>query len=192
MASSRAGAAAATETGGQARSTAEHLEDALRTLHDTEEIAATTSETLAGDREKIERVHRTTEAINSELDRSNHLLRGMASWFGNVFRRSPKAAAPPATPEPKASARGSGSTARAAAGAPPARSPVERGPTVATREDELLAGLSEAVGRLHESAAASGSKIDHQTRMLDDYASQADKTRARVEAATRKARDLAS
>lgn len=189
MASSRAGKATATEKGGL--STTEHLEDALRTLHEAEAISATTNATLAGDREKIERVHRTTEAINTELDHSNHLLRGMASWFGNAFRRKPKPPPVPAAAAAREGASPSGVRAPAPV-ASPAELPASRAPAAATREDELLAGLSEVVGRLHTSAAASGAEIDHQTRMLDDYAAQADKTQARLEAATRKARQLAT
>ena len=181
--------------------TADHLHAALRAIHDSEAISAETNATLASDREKIERIHHKVEAIDAEVEHSHYILRGMTSWFGNVFRRKP---APPAAQSGTArrehteaslsvaatSARSSRTfPAGAAVGSHEGRD-VPLG--VRATEDALLDGLSQAIGRLHESAAASGSEIDRQGRVLDEHSAHADRSRARIDAATQKARDLAS
>ena len=150
----------------------------------------------------------TNAKIDAELDKSNFILRGIGSWFGNAFRKAPK-------PEPSGKAHGrvESSTALVASGSHSHATSAPAGmgggsadtslrvhtaaalrgkqDAATLREEELLASLSQSVGRLKESGSAAGVEIERQNAMLDEYSERADITIARIDAATRKAEKLA-
>jgi hypothetical protein len=180
---------------------ADKLEEALRSLAESETVVGETNAQLQSDREKLERIHRTTKAIDGELEKSNFILRGMSSIFGNMFRKAPKStdgvrggsgSAVAAAPSAGIARAAPGHSTEESASSPSVslrEAPALRGPRDAAtvREDELLEGISQSLGRLKEASTAAGHEIQSQSAMIDDYAAHADQTRARLDAATRKA-----
>lgn len=57
------------------------LRQSLATLKETEESGKDTLQTLAVQREKIQQVNKNREDTESELNKSNSLLRKMLSYF---------------------------------------------------------------------------------------------------------------
>lgn len=92
------------------RTEMELLQATRRSLAEADSIANNTMTTLDGQTEQLERIQRDTADVSSNLDQSEHLIRGLKpfGWLQNLFRKEPKSTHSRPTQDAGGSASSSG------------------------------------------------------------------------------------
>lgn len=180
------------------------LQESLRTAAETNEIAQVTAETLHEQTEQLERIHGECQQIESNLDTSQYLIKGMKSWWGaftQMFTAVPGEAGPSAARAPASgptSAFASAPAVSAPALAPAKKmmmspiysnsqhsgSPTTYGPATKCGPpdtiDDGLSQLHDMLGEMKERAVEIGKTLDQQNVMLDSIHQSVETSESRM------------
>jgi Snare region anchored in the vesicle membrane C-terminus len=194
----------------QARPTAaDNLRQAMNISSQTEEMGEATLSELQIQRETIQRTQMKADEVEAHVDRSNFLLKGMKSIFGNAFRKGPPK--PKEVVEAKAAERDAanavasseihsqmgtfddggrrGQQQSSRAGAASAKGATSSKPR--DEEDELLDALSKSVGRIKVVAQEMHGEVQLQDKMLDQLSDSISRNKEKIEKNTATAKKLA-
>lgn len=172
----------------------EALQRALRSAASAEESGAATLEELHSQGEQLRRIRNQQDEIDSNLDASSRLLRGLESWRGAAYntvsgwfsaREEPKSG-PSSTASGRAAGGGTSARdggARRGLGVPGAMAPP-------AGSDDTLSQLSSLVSGLHTQAKAMNGAISEHGAILDDANDAADSQRSKLKQQNARLRHL--
>lgn len=145
----------------------------MKTAAETNEIAQVTAVTLHEQSEQLERIQGECQQIESNLDTSQYLIKGMKSWWGaftQIFTTIPEGG----------SERGSQRVSEMGPSVPEKRTPAavpssnnsynNEFQIAITEPDSIDHGLTQLhdmLGEMKERAVEIGKTLDHQNVMLD-------------------------
>ncbi|KAF4754532.1 hypothetical protein FOZ62_031945 [Perkinsus olseni] len=186
--------------------------------HDTDETSARTAEIVQSQGEQIDRINENSHQIESNLDTSSWLLKGLSSWGGrmrNAWGGQPKKDMPkPARTAPDHSARSSSKEGghRDTSGSPKlcTDGTVQKGAGVASSSntaqqqqqqqqekaqfdaelDKHLDGLSNVLGGIHARTVEMNREINRQNQTLDEVHTRTDRSAQRIAEQRSQMRDL--